>query len=63
MSLELNVEKYCNDCPDFEAKVDKINIETDDSFYKCFSVISCKNREKCHHIAEYIERYFKKNIL
>ena len=60
--IKLDIEKYCYNCPDFEADVYKQEIS---ALHRTFdplvvkgdityeTVIKCKNRKRCSMIAEY----------
>lgn len=49
--INLEVQKYCENCPEFEADVDKTSYISSsmqsihESF--CNTVITCKHRERC----------------
>lgn len=54
--IRLQVEKYCHNCPEFEAQVEKEHCYT----YKDGSVtnttVTCEHRSKCECIRECVER-------
>lgn len=62
--IKLNVEEYCQDCPDFEAEVEKATVEVHDfDFMSCGiktvtdTVIKCANCEKCDKIRQYLAKH------
>ena len=57
--IKLDVEKYCQDCPDFEAKVYKEFFEDFYGFKLPNTYISCKNTDKCRRIKRYLEKEIK----
>ena len=66
MSISLNVEKYCEDCADFEADVEKIRKirvgdfdDFDDSF-RCITTIECKNKDRCKSMYYYLLKHAEK---
>ena len=63
MSISLNVEKYCEDCADFEADVEKIRVgdfdDFDDSF-SCITTIECKNKDRCASMYYYLLKHAEK---
>lgn len=56
--IRLDIEKYCENCPDFEPSVYKYSYEngdmrqTDDVYE---TVISCEYKTRCHSIAKYMK--------
>ena len=65
MSIKLDVDPWCQNCPDFEAKVEKKE-ETYFCNYEdiCKTVsqclanttITCVNRDRCYAIKHYFEK-------
>ena len=58
MSIRLLVEKYCQNCSEFEADVEKTN------FFGSFdeihqTTILCKHRERCEEIKKYLKKEMK----
>ena len=57
MSIELKVEKYCSDCPNFEARVEKLEFAFSDG---CLTVITCERDSRCksmyNHLIKCIEK-------
>ena len=60
MSISLNVEKYCEDCADFEADVDKIEIDEFDGSVRCITTVECKNKDRCASIYYYLLKHAEK---
>ena len=58
--INLKVEKYCKNCPEFEAVVDKTSYgllpmqSIHESF--CNTVISCEHSERCRVIMDYLSK-------
>ena len=55
----LKIEDYCENCPDFEADVEKMpgifsNSKTMDVVNDTY--IKCKNRNRCRVISNYLEK-------
>ena len=65
MSISLNVEKYCEDCADFEADVDKIEIDEFDGSVRCITTVECKNKDRCasmyYYLLKHVEKKGEKN--
>lgn len=58
MIIKLDIFECCNNCPHFEARVNKTN--ADGSFGKDVgTVISCSNADKCELIAKYLLKRIK----
>lgn len=55
--INLNVEEYCHECPDFEVDIDSCVIRRpNDTIYKCTHNIYCKHSDKCKAIKKHLER-------
>lgn len=56
--IKLELEEYCDKCPNFEPEVAKINV---DGFFKveCNTTIFCEHRHKCNCIAKYMKDVYK----
>lgn len=56
--IKINVEKYCENCPGFEAEQD-INCAVTSDGRTAFveHIIECKHRFKCKQIYNYLEQY------
>ena len=58
--IKLEVEKYCENCPEFEADVDKTSYISSsmqsihESF--CNTVISCEHKNRCRVIMDYLSK-------
>ena len=60
MSIVLEYEKYCENCPNF--KPVKVVTEYEEFNYDVFkrvTVISCENKIVCDQMFSYLEDYFK----
>lgn len=55
--LELKVEKYCENCMDFEADVNKSKYYIGDVYnsYACDTYIQCKNSGRCKKLYKYLK--------
>lgn len=57
--IQLEVENYCNNCPNFKCYVRKeilhIGYETE-----TITIISCKNKESCFNLVEYLKGEIRK---
>lgn len=64
MSINLCVQDYCQNCPDFEVEVEQISTcsEYDDP-YTIDTNIYCKNRNKCARLLKHISTATKDNYL
>jgi hypothetical protein len=51
--IELKIEKYCENCPFFEAEQDTFILT--DSYH----TIKCKNAEKCRNLLSYLQEVKK----
>ena len=60
MSISLDIEKYCEDCADFEPNVDKIEIDEFDGSVRCITTVECKNKDRCRSIHHYLLNYLEK---
>lgn len=58
--INLKVEKYCENCPEFEADVDKTSYFSSSmqSIHKsfCNTVITCEHRGRCRVIMDYLSK-------
>lgn len=59
--IKLNVAKYCYNCPEFEAHVEKMKFDsfsTEDhcDVTKCETVITCEYSERCEAIRRHLMR-------
>lgn len=62
MSIKLIVEDYCENCPNFEPDINRIQFERfSDEFheyvYICDTLIKCKTRATCHCIEKQIRNH------
>ena len=56
--IKLEVEKYCESCPEFEASVEQnvIGMAAYDSLAICNTVISCEHKNRCRVIIDYLSK-------
>lgn len=63
--IRLELKDYCHDCVGFEAEVesptklysmDEVVVQTD-------TIVRCKHRHRCAHIAKYIMDGYKQDVL
>ena len=63
--INLEVEKYCENCPEFEAVVDKTSyvLSSMQSIHEsfCNTVITCEHRERCACLIKLFEMSEEKN--
>lgn len=55
--IELQVHQFCHNCPEFEAKVTRLNTLT-----HITTVISCERHESCRAIKSHIEKCIKEEV-
>ena len=61
MSIYLQVEPYCEECPDFIARKDTIAIQSVDGEYQHYDTrITCENRSRCGAIYERLRKEIEK---
>lgn len=53
--IELSVKDYCQECPDFDAKV---NVKYDEN-KTIHTTVTCKHAKRCEGIKRYLERMEK----
>lgn len=53
--IRLEVEDYCQNCPDFEAKVDSTSLHANDKEVVNYHIIRCKHARRCERMKEYLE--------
>ena len=53
--INLYVEKYCHECPDFEPKIEKEYLCAPDGFCYNMTNITCTYADRCKSIARYLE--------
>lgn len=56
--IELFVEDYCHNCPDFDPYISKTKMKCDRECYWTNTVITCKHAERCKEIKNYLEKQF-----
>lgn len=64
--IRFEKEKWCENCPEFEPNVEKQNLYSDDycingNFRKKIvdTVITCKHRDRCQDMINYLIRAFR----
>ena len=50
--IDLQIESYCNNCPDFEVEQETMSFGISDNYHK----LECKHRYKCKSLANYLKR-------
>lgn len=53
--IRLIVDKYCENCPEFKADIDKKYLNSTAGTEMCNTEIRCKHRYRCEAIAENIK--------
>lgn len=55
--IELKVEEYCHDCPDFEPDVHKDKyVDAEDNLYLQRTTIRCEHAARCRAVKRYLEK-------
>ena len=57
--IELNVEDYCQNCGRFEAEITTMEKGCTWQEKSYNTIITCKNREKCKKLMEYLKSKMK----
>lgn len=52
--IQLKVEKYCEDCPDFEAVTNKLDRAYLDGKVCFLTIVRCENSDRCREIQKHI---------
>ena len=55
MSIKLQVEEYCQNCPDFEARIEKTELNGFGGAILTETIITCKDARRCQRIAEHLK--------
>lgn len=58
--IKLEVEEYCDDCPEFDAHVEKVVLFAGYSKKYCNTNITCEHKDKCKRLKDMIEKETKK---
>lgn len=53
--IDLQVEDYCQNCPDFEVELEKLSLINGFGEEICHHTVRCKHAKRCEHIKEYLE--------
>ena len=62
--IELDVEKYCENCPGFEADVERDHIEDgigDEGYH--ITTITCKSKRRCAAMMRYLRKEHNKEVM
>ena len=62
--IRLEIEKYCEDCSEFEPMVDKDDFEIYDRFLhqhvnRADTQIFCKHKKRCEKMIEFLRAWMK----
>lgn len=57
--IELDIQDYCQSCPEFEAKVEQSNIYANGTPYEMLTCIRCEHQSKCRNIKQHLEKKLK----
>ena len=61
--INLQVKDYCQDCPYFEPRADKLSaIDLFDKPLQTETYITCENKETCERIVEYLQTKAKGSL-
>lgn len=63
--ITLKTEEYCNNCPDFEACVEKEDLGFDTmtlSMRLHHTYIRCVHADRCGNIKHFIEKQFERGV-
>lgn len=63
MSIRLDVNEYCDDCPCFKPHVETCLIERPDGFKVGVTTITCTESPKCEHISKYIRKSIEEEYI
>lgn len=56
--IKINIEKYCENCPGFDAEqTSSCTTTLDGSIVFVEHIIKCKNEASCKHIRKFLEQY------
>lgn len=54
--IKLAIEPYCENCPEFEAKLNKIEFSYLDRMTEHDTIITCEHCDKCATIYEHLKK-------
>ena len=59
--IKLIVEPYCDNCPEFEAHVDRESFrieqfDLEETIIENHTIITCEHREKCHGMKDWLAK-------
>lgn len=55
--IKLNIEDYCRDCPEFEARTDKLYVDGQ----VLLTYVYCEHQDICEHIHDHLLKKLKEN--
>lgn len=53
--IKLQVESYCQDCPDFKPSKSTITYHGDDKVVKCDTIVECEHKDRCAAVAKFLQ--------
>lgn len=53
--IKLNIEDYCQNCPDFEPKKEVMTYFSGDKVIERHTTVYCKYKDRCASIARYLK--------
>ena len=56
MSIKLQVESYCQDCPNFDVEVEQTELNGFGGTVMRETVIKCENAAQCQRMMEYLKK-------
>ena len=56
MSIKLNVEPYCQNCPNFEVEVEKTALNGFGNTLLHETTIKCRNAAQCQRMMEFLKK-------
>jgi hypothetical protein len=54
--IELHVEPYCQNCPEFDAEIGKVGFCLDSKVKEFNTYINCIHAVKCQRLLEYLRK-------
>lgn len=60
--IDLEVQNYCENCPDFEADVIKTNLWCNDKIVRK-TIVCCENRYRCESLVDHLKNEASKQSL
>ena len=59
MPIELKVDKFCDNCPEFKPDVDKETTVTIGYGLKNYTIITCVHRERCKSMYTHLYNFYE----